>query len=137
MDSLLDTNIVSQRTKPRPDERVVRWVSSQPQSSLFLSVASLAEIRFGIENTQHGRRREGYEYWFRHVLLPGFSGRVLRIDATIAEEAGRMIFKATKGGRKAEFADALIAATARIHGLKIATLNRKHFERLGVQLVDF
>lgn len=72
------------------------------------------------------------------VRLRGeFAGRILPVTAEIAELSGRLIAETKKAAHMAETADALIAATARVHGLKIATLDRNHFEWLGVELVAF
>jgi predicted nucleic acid-binding protein len=104
---------------------------------MYLSVISLAEIRFGIEEMDPGRKRRNLEYWLEQDVRQGFAGRVLIVDERIAEEAGRLTSIGQEVGARPDFADALIAATSRIHGLKLATLNRKHFERLGVELVEF
>lgn len=136
MDSLLDTNVISQRTKATPNEGVVRWLSRTPSSEMYLSVISLAEIRFGIEEMDPGRKCQNLEYWLEQDIRQGFAGRVLIVDERIAEEAGRMTSTGKKVGARPEFADALIAATARVHGLQLVTLNRKHFEGLGVELVE-
>jgi len=137
LDSLLDTNVISQRTKREPDARVVSWLKQVESSELYLSAISLAEIAFGIEEMPAGRKRENFELWLGHDLRQGFAGRILGIDERIAEAAGRLASKAKKAGAKPEFADALIAATAKMHGLRLATLNWKHFEGLGVELVKF
>jgi predicted nucleic acid-binding protein len=137
LDSLLDTNIISQRTKTIPNEGVVRWLSRMPSSELYLSAISLAEVRFGIEELDPGRKRQHFEHWLEHDVRQGFAGRVLLVDERIAEEAGRLTSIGKKAGARPGFADALIAATARVHGLKLATLNWAHFKDLGVELVEF
>ena len=113
------------------------WMVRIDPADLYLSAVSLAEIRFGIEEMNPGRKRDRFEFWLDTDLRRGFSARILMVDAVVAEEAGRLISVAKNKGAKPELADALIAATARIHGLRIATLNRKHFEKLGVELVKF
>jgi toxin FitB len=134
---LLDTSVVSQRIKAQPDERIVRWASALPESGMFLSVISLREIRFGIEMMPEGRRRDGLETWLSVDLRRSFAGRLLGVDDRIAEPAGRWIADGKKTGAEPEVNDALIAATAHIHGLDLATLNRKHFIRFDVTLVEF
>ena len=136
MDSLLDTNIISQRTEATPNEGVVRWLSQARSSEMYLSVISLAEIRFGIEEMDPGRKRQNLEYWLEQDVRQGFVGRVLLVDERIAEEAGRLTSIGKKAGAKPGLADALIAATARVHGLQLVTLNWQHFEGLGVELVE-
>jgi predicted nucleic acid-binding protein len=104
---------------------------------MYLSVISFAEIRFGIEEMDRGRKRQNLEYWLEQDVRQGFAGHVLMVDERIAEEAGRLTSIGKKAGAKPGLADALIAATARVHGLKLATLNRVHFKDLGVELVEF
>ena len=137
MDSLLDTNVVSQSTKLIPDARVVAWLAATQPAELYLSVISLAEIRFGIEEMDSGRKRSNFERWLKHDLRQSFAGRILIVNEEIAEEAGRLMSIGKRDGARPQFADALIAATAQVHGLRVATLNRDHFERLGVRLVEF
>ena len=137
MDSLLDTNVISQRTKATPKEGVVRWLRQARSSELYLSAVSLAEIRFGIEEMDPGRKRQNLEHWLERDVRPGFAGRVLLVDERIAEEAGRLTSMGKKAGAKPGLADALIAATTRVRGLKLATLNWVHFKDLGVELVEF
>ena len=137
MNSLLDTNVISQRTKATPDAGAARWLSLTPSSEMYLSVISLAEIRFGIEELDPGRKRQNLEYWLEQDVRQGFEGRFFLVDERIAEEAGRITSMGKKAGAWPEYADALIAATARVHGLKLATLNRVHFKDLGVELVEF
>lgn len=137
MGNLLDTNVLSQWTKLKPDAGAVRWLRQVRPSELFVSVISLAEIRYGIEEMPAGRKRRSFEHWLANDIRQGFAGRILLVDERVAEEAGRLTSLAKKAGAKPDFADALIAATARIHGLRVATLNYKHFERLDVELVKF
>jgi predicted nucleic acid-binding protein len=137
LDSLLDTNVVSQRIKAIPNASVVEWLSQVRPSELYISAISFAEVRFGIEEMPEGRKRANFEHWLALDLRQGFAGRVLVVDERIAEEAGRLTSIGKKDGAKPQFADALIAATARVHGLRLATLNRKHFEWMGVELVEF
>lgn len=137
MNSLLDTDVASQAIKATPHRKVVHWLAGVRQEALFLSTISLLEIRKGIEALPPGHRRENLESWLRNDLRQHYSGRLLAIDDRIAEEAGALIANGKKAGAEPEIADALIAATARVHGLRLATLNRKHFEHLGVDLVQF
>lgn len=137
MNSLLDTSVVSQRVKEIPDPRVLRWFQQTPEYETFLSVMTLEEIRAGVDLMSAGRKQDRLEQWVKHDLRQSFSGRLLLVDDRVAEEAGRIAAKGKTAGAEPELADALIAATAVVHGLKLATLNRKHFERLGVELVEF
>jgi toxin FitB len=135
--SLLDTNVISQRVKPSPHPGVMRWMQEMVPQDLFISAITLTEIRFGIEEMPEGRRRSDLTQWLTEDLQHGFAGRILPVDERVAQEAGRLISVGKRNGTKPELADALIAATARVHALKLATLNTTHFEPLGVDLVKW
>ena len=104
---------------------------------LFLSAITLTEIRFGIEEMPPGLRRSNLTQWLTQDLQHGFAGRIIPVDERVAQEAGRLISLGKRNGAKPELADALIAATARVHSLKLATLNTTHFEPLDVDLVKW
>ncbi len=137
MDNLLDTNIVSQWTKIAPDARVIAWLSQLQPTELYLSAVTFSEVRFGIEEMPSGRKRRNFETWLEHDLRQGFAGRILAVDDRIAEEAGRLTSITKKAGAKPELADALIAATAIVHGMRLATLNFSHFKHFNLDLVKF
>lgn len=134
---LLDTSVISQRVKTLPDERVARWIVAVPSHNLFLSVISLQEIRYGIELMPAGRKRDRLETWLSVDLRRSFANRILPIDERTAELAGKWIAVGKKRGAEPEIGDTLIAATAHIHGLHLATLNHKHFVGFGVPLIEF
>ena len=102
---------------------------------MFVSVISLLEIRQGIEHMAHGRRRDNLEMWVTESLPGSFADRVLPVSSEIADVCGRLVARCQQDGHTPELADALIAATAVVHGMRVATLNVKDFERLGVKLV--
>lgn len=137
MKFLIDTNVVSQTRKDNPDPAVVRWWQLRPASDLALSAISIHEIRLGIELLPAGSKRNAVETWLGDFVLKQFAGRILPVDASIAEMSARLVAAAKKKGHTADLADALIAATARVHNLKLATLNRAHFQPLGVALVEW
>lgn len=134
---LLDTNVISQITKDRPNEHVIRWMDGREEEDLFLSVATLLEIRVGIELSSEGKKRDELEHWLIHDLVVRFDDRIVPIERHTADLAGRIIARSRTEGWKMESMDALIGATAMVHDMTLATLNRKHFERLGMELVEF
>jgi len=134
---LLDTDVISQRTKTQPDPKVMAWLRTISEDDLRLSAITLQEIRTGAESMPAGRKRRAVEAWLEDDLLLGFADRTLAVDAAVADLCGRLIVEAINRGHRPTLGDALIAATAKVHGLKVATLNRKHFEWLGVGLVEF
>ncbi len=134
---LLDTNVISQITKDRPNERVLRWLDDQEEEDLFLSVATLLEIRTGIELSSGGKKRDELERWLVHALPERFHDRIVPVERYTADLTGRIIARSRTEGWEMAPMDALIGATAMVHDMGLATLNRKHFERLGVELVEF
>jgi toxin FitB len=134
---LLDTDVVSQATKERPHAGVVRWLDDQDEVDLFLSVATLLEIRVGIELSSSGKKRDELERWLVHDLPERFDGRIVPVERHVADLTGRLIARSRKEGWEMESMDALIGATAMVNDMGLATLNRTHFERLGMGLVEF
>jgi predicted nucleic acid-binding protein len=133
---LLDTNVVSEWVSPRPDAGVVRFLAGADEDRLFLSVMTLVEIRFGIEKLKAGRRRSRLEQWLSGDLTDRFTGRILAVDAEVAQVCGVLLARGRKIGRPPGTADALIAATATTHGLTVVTRNVGHFKSLGVTTHD-
>ena len=134
---LLDTDVVSQATKERPHAAVVRWLDEQDEDDLFLSVATLLEIRVGIELRAVSKKREELERWLVHDLPQRFDERIVPIERHVADLTGRLIARSRSEGWEMGSMDALIGATAMVHDMGLATLNRAHFERLGVELAEF
>ncbi len=137
MKYLLDTDIVSQGTKPQPHAGALGWLGRVAPADTGLSAITIQEVRAGIEAMAAGARRRAVEHWLVNDLLHGFRERIVPVDAVIADECGKLVHRTRQSGYTPELGDALIAATALVHGLKVVTLNRKHFERLGVELVSF
>jgi predicted nucleic acid-binding protein len=98
---------------------------------------TIQEVRAGIELMPAGAKRRTVERWLLTDLIEGFAGRVLPVEIAIADECGRLVVVARRLGHTPDLGDTLIAATANVAALKLATLNRKRFERLGVELVEF
>lgn len=134
---LLDTNIVSQQMVDRPDISAARFLGATPQEDAFLSVITLMEVRAGIEKLNaESPKRTKLERWLTHRLPQKHAGRILPVSATIADAAGILLMAEKTAKRTPDIPDLLIAATAQVYGMEIVTLNRKHFETLGVPLVD-
>jgi predicted nucleic acid-binding protein len=131
---LIDTNIVSEWVKPRPDAGIVSWLDEVDEDRVFLSVVSLAEIRFGIERLAPGRRRNRLDRWLREELPERFEGRIVLVDGQVADTCGRLLARARQAGRGLGAMDALIAATCQACDLVLATRNLADFDGLGVEL---
>jgi len=129
---LLDTVIVSELRKKRPDGGVVRWISKQQEDQLHLSVVTLGEIERGIEK----RRKDDTEFadalaaWLES-LMRLYADRILPVTPGVARRWGRLSAQLGHDG-----ADLLIAATALTHGLTVVTRNAAHFKPTGVSLIN-
>ena len=136
MNFLLDTNVVSEWTKPRPDSGVVAWLAEADEDRVFISVITLAELRYGIERMPVGARRNRLDTWVSKQLSARFEARVLLIDAETADTWGHIMARGRSGGRPVGTMDAFIAATAERHHLTLVTRNVSDFEALGVRLIN-
>ena len=130
MSFLLDTNAVSEWTKPRPDPGLAAWLGGTNEEYIFLSVVTLAEIKFGIERLAAGRRRDSLENWLRDELIPRFDGRLLSIDGQIAQAWGKIVASCAALGKPIGIMDGFIAATAAEHQLTLATAHISRTLRL-------
>ena len=131
MNFLLDTNVVSEWVKPQPDAGVVAWLTSVDEDHLFLSVVTLAELRYGIERLPEGSRRRRLDMWVRDDLPLRFEGRILAVDALVAEAWGRLTARAQLAGRPIGAMDGFIGATTDVHGLTLVTRNVADFALLA------
>ncbi|MGA8153051.1 MAG: type II toxin-antitoxin system VapC family toxin [Terriglobales bacterium] len=133
MSFLLDTNAVSEWVKPRPDAGLIRWMEAADEDRIFLSVISLAELRYGVERLPAGKRRRRLEEWLGHELPLRFEGRVLPVDTEVADAWGRTVSRSQAAGRPMGVMDAFLAATAEVHRLTLVTRNVDDF--VGVKSV--
>lgn len=136
MNYLLDTNVVSEWVKPRPHANVARWIAETNEDHICLSVITFAEILWGIEGMVSGRRRDALRSWLQHELPARFEGRILAVDLAVAESWGVLMSWSSKMGLNLGVVDAFFAATAQVYGLTLVTRNTKHFEKLGVALLN-
>ena len=133
---LLDTNVVSELVKPRPDARVVAWIRGGDEADLHLSVLTFAEIRFGIEKLPRGARRERLRGWMETELTDRFEDRILDIERGIAELWGVIMARAAAISLRLPVMDTLLAATAEYHGMTMVTRNVRDFARADVATLD-
>ena len=127
MSFLLDTNVVSEWTKPRPNPGGVEWLGQVDEDEVFLSVVTFAELRHGIERLPVSTRRRQLDEWLRNELPVRFEARIIGVDGAIADEWGRLVARREGRGRPIQAMDALIAATAQVHGLTLVTRNTVDF----------
>lgn len=136
MSWLLDTNVISEWTKPSPAPAVVRWLDAQLESTLFLSVVTFAELRRGVALLPEGPRRDALRAWVDGALSARFSGRVLSIDRAVADTWGDLLAHAKRHGQALHAMDGFVAATAAVHDLTLVTRNTKDFHGLGLSVFD-
>jgi toxin FitB len=128
MSFLLDTNVVSEWVKPRPNPGVVTWLAEADEDRIFISVITLAELRYGIERMPAGNRRKRLDDWLCNDMPLRFEDRILQIDAATADAWGKLMARRQAVGRPMSVADAFIAATVEVHGLALVTRNAADFE---------
>lgn len=133
MSYLIDTNVLSELRRKQPDARVVSWMQARPRPALFLSVLTLGEIRKGIERIEDSAHKQSLLDWLEVELPHYFVGRLIGIDAHIADRWGRLMARA---GRPLPAIDGLLAATALQHDLTLVTRNTKDFTGLDVGLIN-
>jgi predicted nucleic acid-binding protein len=125
---LLDTNVVSELVKPQPDPIVVDWLEQLDEDRLYLSVVTLAELRYGIARLPAGRNRQRLHDWLQGELVPRFDRRILPVDEIVALIWGDVTAECAAAGRPIGAMDALIAATVRVHALELVTRDTEDFE---------
>jgi predicted nucleic acid-binding protein len=133
---LLDTNILSEGRKPKPDARVTAFYDAQPLDTLYVSVVNIAEIRFGIELQQDLARRAQLNDWLTLSLRPAFAGRILPVTEDILLKWRLLLEDGRKIGHTYSHPDLLLAATALQHGLTVVTRDRSDFDMAQVQVFN-
>jgi predicted nucleic acid-binding protein len=131
---LLDTNVLSELIKPRPDPRVVSW-TRHSEAALAIPTIAVAEMAFGIEKLAEGRRREDLLAGL-HRLVIEFADRLFDFNVKAAWSYGRILAAARKRGRPMSVPDAAIAAIAAANGCALATRNVEDFATAGLQIVN-
>lgn len=133
---LLDTNVISELRRPRPDARVVAFVVDQPLESLFVSAVSLAEIRFGIEMVADALRRAELNDWLNNRVRPMFGARVLPVSEDVMFKWRLLVEEGRKVGHTFTQPDLIIAATGLLHGLTVVTRDVTDYQRTRVALFN-
>jgi predicted nucleic acid-binding protein len=133
---LLDTNVISELRRPRPEPHVVTFVAARPLEQLFISAVTLAEIRFGIELVADVSRRVALTDWVTHKLRPMFEQRVLQVTEDVMFKWRLLVEEGRKSGHTFSQPDLIIAATAAHHGLTIVSRDASDYEKARVPLVN-
>jgi predicted nucleic acid-binding protein len=130
---LIDTNVLSELRRKSPDPSVARWFAYRPAGTLYLSVLTLGELRKGVERLTEPARRLALLDWLETELPAFFAGRLLAVDAAVADRWG---YLQARAGRPLPAIDSLLAATAMQHGLVLVTRNVRDVAELGVQVLN-
>ena len=133
---VLDTNVVSELMRPVPAPAVEAWVAGWPAESLFFSAIGEAELRYGVAIMPEGRRRNQVGAEVEAVLSEDFEDRVLPFDSRAARAYAEIAAARRGAGRPAAQADCQIAAIARARSMAVATRNVRHFEHMGIDVID-
>jgi predicted nucleic acid-binding protein len=133
---LLDTNILSEIRRPKPEPKVLSFIAACPLDELYISTVTLAELRFGIERLDAGGRRDELNRWLTHTVRPMFNQRVLPVTEDILFRWRVLMEEGRKAGHTYSQPDLIIAATALHHGFTVVTRDRDDFDKAGVTVIN-
>ena len=133
---LLDTNVISELRRPRPEARVVAFVAAQPLETLFVSAVTFAEIRYGIEIIGDPIRRTELNDWLAHKVRPMFDQRVLALSEDVMFKWRLLVEDGRKSGHTFSQPDLIIAATGLHHGLTVVTRDASDYARARVPVFN-
>jgi predicted nucleic acid-binding protein len=136
MNYILDTCVVSELAKPRPEKKVVNWIDGYNEEFFFLSVLTLGEIQKGIAKLKDEKRKAAYQRWLDTDLRNRFYNRILPIDQEVALSWGILQGKAESTGRPLPTIDGLLGATAIVHNLTVVTRNEIDLAATGALLFN-
>ena len=133
---ILDTNVISELRKSKTgkvDKNVAAWAASVPAGALFISAITVLELELGVRLLERRDAKQGatLRTWLDGHVLPAFAGRVLALDTTVAQRTASLHVPDPRGDR-----DAIIAATALVHGMTVVTRNVADFEDTGVAILN-
>ena len=133
---VLDTNVISEPLRPQPELAVVAWLDRQARETLYLTVTSLAELETGLALLPPGRRRSALERGLSSLIAGYFGPRILAVTADVAPVHAAIAAAAQRRGAAISFADAQIAAIAKVHGFAVATRDTAPFLAAGLDVID-
>ena len=133
---LLDTNILSELRRPKPERKVLAFVAAQPLELLYISAVALAEIRFGIELVTDANKRAKLTDWLAHKVRPMFEQRVLPVTEDVMFKWRLLVEDGRQAGHTFSQPDLIIAATALQHGLTVVSRDTSDYERARVPVLN-
>jgi predicted nucleic acid-binding protein len=133
---ILDTNVISELTRPVPDSGVIAWVDSQPTEETAVTAITVAELRYGVRRLPDGRRKTELSEAVSALVDTDFRGRVEAFDVLAAEQYADVVTTRERAGRPISTSDAQIAAICRVLNATLATRNTADFTGTGVGLIN-
>lgn len=133
---LIDTNVLSELMKAKPAVEVLSWIDQQPAGQLYISSITVAEILYGIAQLPDGKRKTAFADLAKLMFDEDFAGRILPFDTDAAIRYASLAAASEAKGRVADMADAQIAAIAVLYDAPVATRNVRHFDHLGVSVIN-
>lgn len=133
---LLDTNVLSELRRPKPERKVLDFLKAQSIERLFVSEVTFAELRFGIETLADATRRAELTAWLTHHVRPMFEGRALPVSEDVMLLWRLLVEDGRKAGHTFSQPDLIIAATAAHHGLTVVTRDTSDFERARIPTLN-
>lgn len=133
---VLDTNVLSELMRAKPAPEVLAWVDAQPTSQLFISAITVAEILYGIARMADGKRKQSLLDVATLMFDEDFAGRILSFDSDAAVHYAGLTAESEAKGKVVDMADGQIAAIAALHDARVATRNVRHFDYLGVPVIN-
>ena len=133
---ILDTNVISELTRPVPDSGVIAWLDSQPAEETAVTAITVAELRYGVRRMPDGRRKTQLSEAVSALVDTDFRGRVEAFDVLAAEQYADVVTIRERAGRPISTSDAQIAAICRVLNATLATRNTADFTSTGVDLIN-
>ena len=133
---VLDTNVLSELMRAKPAPEVLAWIDAQPTSQLFISSITVAEILYGIARMADGKRKQSLLDVATLMFDEDFAGRILSFDSDAAVHYAGLAAESEAKGKVVDMADGQIAAIAALHDARVATRNVRHFDYLGVPVIN-
>ncbi len=133
---LLDTNVLSELMRSRPAPVLISWLDAYPPEDVWTTSVSIFEVRFGLALMPDGRRRRDLADAFEALLETDLQGRVASVDVAAADAAATLAAERRRLGRSVDFRDTLIAGVAVARRAAVATRNVRHFQDIGVPVLD-
>ncbi len=133
---VLDTNVISELMRAKPEPAVIAWLDSQSPGSVWITSVTVFEVSFGLNSLPNGKRRRALQDAFANMLAEELEQHVLDFDQAAAERAGEISAELHRLGRTVEVRDVQIAGIVSVRQATLATRNVKHFQDTGIEVVN-